>query len=369
MPRAAPAPEARAWAGADLAQAHRPLVVERHGLHVALLGYDEFLPRRFEADYDSAGVAWSEDEQVQHDIAEARRRYRADLVVPFMHWGWENEPVASPRQRRLARLMIDAGRFLPRNRGRAQHDRIIHEARETMNRPRLNFLIDSVAFVAFVFLTTTGILTRYVLPPGSGRFVTLWGLDRHGWGDIHFWIAVVLLGVLALHLVLHWRWVACMVRGQQSEASGSRVALGVVGLAGLLALAAAPLLTPVERTGEPRQLSRWSPPAIPAPQNPQPRETTEEAYPPLMKERAQDPQERQPNRAPEFKGTGAESIRGSMTLRQVAEATGVPLGHLVKQLGLPRGFDPDERIGRIRKQYDISPDDVRRVVKEYGETH
>jgi hypothetical protein len=337
VPRAAPAPEARAWAGADLAQAHRPLVVERHGLHVALLGYDEFLPRRFEADYDSAGVAWSEDEQVQHDIAEARRRYRADLVVPFMHWGWENEPVASPRQRRLARLMIDAGRFLPRNRGRAQHDRIIHEARETMNRPRLNFLIDSVAFVAFVFLTTTGILTRYVLPPGSGRFVTLWGLDRHGWGDIHFWIAVVLLGVL--------------------------------GLAGLLALAAAPLLIPVERTGEPRQLSRWSPPAIPAPQNPQPRETTEEAYPPLMKERAQDPQERQPNRAPEFKGTGAESIRGSMTLRQVAEATGVPLGHLVKQLGLPRGFDPDERIGRIRKQYDISPDDVRRVVKEYGETH
>jgi hypothetical protein len=144
-----------------------------------------------------------------------------------------------------------------------------------MNRPRLNFLIDSVAFVAFVFLTTTGILTRYVLPPGSGRFVTLWGLDRHGWGDIHFWIALVLLGVLALHLVLHWRWVACMVRGQQSEASGTRVALGGVGLARLLALAATPLLAPLERTGEPRQLSRLSPSAIPVPQNPQPRETIE----------------------------------------------------------------------------------------------
>jgi poly-gamma-glutamate capsule biosynthesis protein CapA/YwtB (metallophosphatase superfamily) len=95
--------------GADLAQAHRPLIVERHGLRVALLGYDEFLPRSFEADYDRPGVAWSEDEQVQYDIAEARRRYRADLVVPFMHWGWENEPVAGQRQRRLARLMIDAG--------------------------------------------------------------------------------------------------------------------------------------------------------------------------------------------------------------------------------------------------------------------
>ena len=95
--------------GADLAQAHRPLILERHGLRIALLGYDEFLPRSFEADYDRPGVAWSEDEQVQYDIAEARRRYGADLVVPFMHWGSENEPVASQRQRRLARLMIDTG--------------------------------------------------------------------------------------------------------------------------------------------------------------------------------------------------------------------------------------------------------------------
>jgi hypothetical protein len=42
---------------------------------------------------------------------------------------------------------------------------------------------------------------------------------------------------------------------------------------------------------------------------------------------------------------------------------------LITQLGLPLGFDPDERIGRIRQRYDISPADVRRVVKDYGATH
>jgi poly-gamma-glutamate synthesis protein (capsule biosynthesis protein) len=93
--------------GANLARAPTPLLIERHGLRVALLGYDEFLPCSFEAHYDRPGVAWGEDEQVQHDITEARRHYRADLVVPFMHWGWEHETLASPR--RLARLMIDAG--------------------------------------------------------------------------------------------------------------------------------------------------------------------------------------------------------------------------------------------------------------------
>jgi poly-gamma-glutamate synthesis protein (capsule biosynthesis protein) len=96
-------------AGLDLAQAHEPLIVERKGLRVALLGYNEFHPRSFEADFDKAGVAWSEDEQVKSDIAQARSRWRADLVITFMHWGWEDETAPSARQRELARLMIDAG--------------------------------------------------------------------------------------------------------------------------------------------------------------------------------------------------------------------------------------------------------------------
>lgn len=95
--------------GANLARAHAPALIERKGLRIALLGYDEFFPRSFEADYDKPGIAWSEDEQVQLDIANARTKYHADLVITFMHWGWEHEPLASARQRQLARLMIDAG--------------------------------------------------------------------------------------------------------------------------------------------------------------------------------------------------------------------------------------------------------------------
>jgi poly-gamma-glutamate synthesis protein (capsule biosynthesis protein) len=95
--------------GLDLASAHTPLIVERQGLRIALLAYNEFFPRHFEADADKPGIAWSEDEQVRLDIARARSVFRADLVIPFMHWGWEHEPHASERQRQLARLMIDAG--------------------------------------------------------------------------------------------------------------------------------------------------------------------------------------------------------------------------------------------------------------------
>ena len=95
--------------GRNLSEAHTPLILERKGLRIALLGYNEFMPRSFEADVNAPGVAWSEDEQVVADIRQARSFYRADLVIPIMHWGWENELSSNPRQRQLARLMIDAG--------------------------------------------------------------------------------------------------------------------------------------------------------------------------------------------------------------------------------------------------------------------
>ncbi len=95
-------------AGRDLGAAHRALLLDRRGVRIALLGYDEFLPRRFEAGPARPGVAWSEDDDVVRDIRAARRA-GADLVIPFMHWGWEYEPGPSARQRELARRMLDAG--------------------------------------------------------------------------------------------------------------------------------------------------------------------------------------------------------------------------------------------------------------------
>lgn len=94
--------------GLNLSEAHTPWVVERNGVRIAFLGYNEFQPRNFEADHDRAGIAWSEDAQVVRDIQMARTQWRADVVIPIMHWGWE-EAKANPRQRALARRMIDAG--------------------------------------------------------------------------------------------------------------------------------------------------------------------------------------------------------------------------------------------------------------------
>ena len=94
-----------------------------------------------------------------------------------------------------------------------------------MKRTTLNLIIDAIGFVGFVFLTATGVLVRYVLPPGSGHHTTLWGLDRHDWGGLHFWIAVGFFVVLALHLLFHWRWIVCMTKKLLLESTTQRVSI------------------------------------------------------------------------------------------------------------------------------------------------
>lgn len=94
--------------GHTLVEAHQPLWLERNGLRVAVLAYNEYKPRSFEASVDAPGVAWSEDSHVVSAIRAARAA-GADVVIPFMHWGWEGESGPDARQRGLAQKMIDAG--------------------------------------------------------------------------------------------------------------------------------------------------------------------------------------------------------------------------------------------------------------------
>lgn len=63
-------------------------------------------------------------------------------------------------------------------------------------------------WLAFCALTGTGLLLAFRLPPGSrgGRGLEAWGMGRHEWGDIHTWLSYIFIGLLILHVALHWRW-------------------------------------------------------------------------------------------------------------------------------------------------------------------
>jgi len=108
-----------------------------------------------------------------------------------------------------------------------------------MNRNWLNFLVDAATAVVTLGLVWTGLLIYFVMPPGTGRGkLTLLGWDRHAWGEAHFWVAMVVLALVAVHVVLHWRWVCTMAGRLCSRSSGGPSAMRrqVAGVALVLVL-------------------------------------------------------------------------------------------------------------------------------------
>lgn len=187
-----------------------------------------------------------------------------------------------------------------------------------MKKSSQNYLIDLLGFMCFVFLASTGVIMHYILPAGSGHDLGIWGLSRHDWGAIHFWISVAFFGVMALHLIWHWKWIVNMMSFKRREEFNWRAGLGAVGVIGILMISIGPLLV--------------------KPTFPEGMEITTE-----------------------------QTIRGSMNLQQVSETTGVPADYLIKKLGLPADVGLDQPLRLLKDEYGFDMGAVRMIVEEYRE--
>lgn len=106
-----------------------------------------------------------------------------------------------------------------------------------MKRAPLNLLVDALAAGFLVGMLATGYVIRYPLPRGTHSFLRLWGMDRHQWGEIHFWLSMGLLVVLIVHLVLHWQWVVSMLKRHVGGDASPAKHLVRAGLATVLVIA------------------------------------------------------------------------------------------------------------------------------------
>ena len=76
-------------------------------------------------------------------------------------------------------------------------------------RAALNFWVDIATGVVFAAMVGSGLLAKWILPPGSrGGTGLIWlGQGRHFWGDVHFWLGAAMLALVIVHIWLHWGWV------------------------------------------------------------------------------------------------------------------------------------------------------------------
>ncbi len=231
-----------------------------------------------------------------------------------------------------------------------------------MRKNTLNLVVDVVTLLTMLFMVLTGLLLEFILPPrrGTGSHQTLWGWDRHDWGDARFWIAVGLGGLLLIHVALHWEWVCVTVgrllqRGEDRTrlaAAPIRNAYGVVFLAlsvavvgGFLWLASANVQSELRGPGRGSGMR-----------------VERGAGGPLA-----DDADAGWGRGGGGAGraTGDLHIRGSTTRAEIEQATGISMATLRAELGLPDGVAADERFGRLRQEHGFELSDVREVVERF----
>jgi poly-gamma-glutamate capsule biosynthesis protein CapA/YwtB (metallophosphatase superfamily) len=94
-------------AGAGLASASAPRVVERLGLKVAFVGFSNILPASFFAGPGRPGSQAATPGAIRRSVRRARRR--ADVVIATFHWGVERAPREDARQRTFAATALRAG--------------------------------------------------------------------------------------------------------------------------------------------------------------------------------------------------------------------------------------------------------------------
>jgi hypothetical protein len=231
-----------------------------------------------------------------------------------------------------------------------------------MKRNTLNFWVDFLGLLGMVGLVFTGLLMRYVLPPGirGGAGLTLGGMNRHDIGDIHLWLAVTVLVVVVVHIWLHWTWVCATVtelagrapttRSQRLRRLGYGSGLFIV-VAGLIAGALLWASSSVQRGGGERH-GRGAQAVGGAGlgyQGGYNRGT--------VGQEANDDEDSAPS----------PHITGRTTLAEAARTGKIPVEKLIAGLKLPADVNVNETLGRLKRQYGFEIGDVRAIVNRGAE--
>lgn len=194
-----------------------------------------------------------------------------------------------------------------------------------MKRTDLNGLVDALAAVEALLLLSTGLLIWLRLPAGSGHGLTVWSLDRHQWGDIHAWIAMAMVVTLFVHLALHWKWIVCVVSGQDAATKRRRQLTGLVLLGAVIFTAASPFIAPIDA-----------------------RQATVRGHGP------------EADSVPSVEhGTSHLSLNGRMTVGEAAAVIGITVADIEAQIGLPAGVNEEERLGPLARELGISMAELR----------
>ena len=83
-----------------------------------------------------------------------------------------------------------------------------------MNKAKINYIVDMLMLLSFIVTAFTGIILFFFLPSGvrQGQYQTFLGIIKATWITLHDWAGILMILLVLLHFVLHWKWIVYMTK-------------------------------------------------------------------------------------------------------------------------------------------------------------
>lgn len=238
----------------------------------------------------------------------------------------------------------------------------------TMKKSTLNLLIDAIMLVLMGILAGIGILIKYILLSGEARWekygfnpdLQFLGLDRHEWGTIHLIVAIVLIGLLLLHIILHWKCITgiyCRIIPSRPL----RISFGLLFLLIVLAFTSFPLLIKIDVSQyENIEHNRHKNDIL---------ETTKaidhsNQIKPATTIRVQSNIKEETEH--EHQHDSSIEIKGFMTLQDIQDSYNIPIEILIKELKMPANTSANAKLGHLKKEYNFTMSDIETIIIQYN---
>ncbi len=217
-------------------------------------------------------------------------------------------------------------------------------------------------FICMMIIVSIGFLIKFTLIPGEERWeiygrnvdLFLFGMDRHEWGTVHLYIGFVLLGLLVLHVYLHWKMIVGLYHQLIASPQVRQITF-------LLFMAVSVFLIVFPFAVSPKVVEREF----------GKKHYTIQSGNEHERKTMINQNKIQSNSHEKYTASGiAIDVRGFMTLTAVAQKYNVPIDILSDQLGIPNSAElSEQQLGRLRKIYNFKMADVEKIIYEYRKFH
>jgi len=240
----------------------------------------------------------------------------------------------------------------------------------SIDKSKLNLSIDMILLLLMMPIAGIGFLMKYILIPGIQRNpiygnnvdLEFWGLSRHEWGTIHLVLSLTFLALLILHIYFHWNMILNILKRMIPNKTWQIVFASLLTVISLLLISFPLFVKPEIVEREPLYRNRNDKNINLLHGLTEPNQFSKKTDNTLLDNNITGKQNifRQNHQS----ANEEYEVFGYQTLQFVANKYNVPVSKIAADLNIPLTMT-GEKLGRLKKRYSFTMDDVRTSISKH----